>query len=142
MVYYREGNPLYSIQTALRTYSPRYPYRSQLQQAFHPVFNMFTKITATLTVLFTLTAAQLPPTLIISVIDVTTGTTLGTLNGYGNFSSPGPSYPFRAIATTGDFSDLYGFQECSADGILVCYGDDSAAPGSFFVSLVAISSIW
>jgi hypothetical protein len=103
---------------------------------------MFTKISVALTGLFTLATAQLPLTLIISVIDATTGTTLGTLNGYGNFSSPGPNFPFNTVATTGDFSNLNGYQECSADGILFCYGDDSASPGSFFVSLVAMSSIW
>jgi hypothetical protein len=95
---------------------------------------MFSKITLALAGLFTLvTADVLPGTFIISVID-SSGTTLGTLNGYGNFSSPG--YPFTTSATSGDYS-LSGYDLCSVSGtpaLLACYDNSASAVGQFDVS--------
>jgi hypothetical protein len=98
---------------------------------------MFSKITLALAGLFTLvTADVLPGTFIISVID-SSGTTLGTLNGYGNFSSPGPSYPFTTSATSGVYSELSGYDLCSVSGtpaLLACYDNSASAVGQFDVS--------
>lgn len=104
---------------------------------------MFSKIAFALTGLLTLVAADpLPGTVIISVVD-STGTILGTLNGYGNFSSPGPSYPFRTSGAVGDYSFVTGYELCSvlSNGIgsaLSCSGESTDAayftvsPGSIF----------
>ncbi|EPE24875.1 hypothetical protein GLAREA_11456 [Glarea lozoyensis ATCC 20868] len=83
-------------------------------------------------------AAPLPSTLIISVLDASTGALLGTLNGHGNFSSPGPSYPYRSfpVATGSDVSRLqsYGAPGCTAaSGVLNC--DAGQSEGGRFISI-------
>lgn len=111
---------------------------------------MFSKLTAVaLAGLLTIVAAvptggsTLPGTLIISVIDAS-GAVLGTLNGYGNFSSPGPSYPFRAFATTDGYADLraYSLVPCTATGVLACGGYVAGTAGSFYVSRVENGNEW
>lgn len=97
-----------------------------------------TSIVAALAGIFTFAAASLPTTLIISVIDATTGVTLGSLNGYGNFSSPGPDYPFYSEVATGEYSTIYGYGQCTVGDFLDCYGG-SGAGVDFFVSLATIS---
>ena len=83
-------------------------------------------------------AATLPSYLVISVVN-STGVTIGSLTGYGNFSHPGPSYPFRSAPsnTTADYASLHGYYSCdaAAGGILAC-GDSSggASESSFSVS--------
>lgn len=79
--------------------------------------------------------ASLPSTSIISVVDAT-GAVIGTLNGYGNFSAPGPSYPFRAFTTTDGYANLDGYNlvPCTATGFLACGGTVAGTSGSFYVS--------
>lgn len=93
---------------------------------------MFSKVSIVFSGLLTLTAATLPNYLVISVID-SVGTTLGSLNGYGNFSSPGPDYPYQAEATTGEYSTLSGYGSCTVDSFLACY-ETTGTAASFFVS--------
>jgi len=104
---------------------------------------MFSKLSLSLAGLLTLAAAQtaIPSTLIIYVIDTATGSSLGTLNGYGNFSSPGPSYPFRSAATTGIDSTLDGYSTCTiTNGVLNCYLGTGPI-GSFYVSVSCFAFI-
>jgi len=83
---------------------------------------MFPKVTLALAGLLTMvTADALPSHIVVSVIDSTSGSTIGSLNGYGNFSSPGPDYPFHTIATTGDFATIHGYGPCvAAGGLFAC----------------------
>jgi len=78
----------------------------------------------------------LPSTVIISVMNFT-GSVIGTLNGYGNFSSPGPSYPFRAYPDTEGFARLssYSLMPCFDNGDLSCTGNSPDSTASFYVSL-------
>lgn len=100
---------------------------------------MFSKVTVAIAGLAALASTTaVPGTLIISVVD-SAGATLGTLNGYGNFSSPGPSYPFRATATTEEDSTLRGYESCNADGFLSCYDNGAGEPGQFKVSFDRVS---
>ncbi|TVY49411.1 hypothetical protein LOCC1_G001044 [Lachnellula occidentalis] len=78
-------------------------------------------------------SSTLPAFLVISVVD-SAGVTLGSLTGYGNFSHPGPSYPFRSAASTTSAdhaSSLHGYHSCNAavGGILAC--SDSLTASSF-----------
>lgn len=87
---------------------------------------MPSKISVAFASLFTLASAtSLPTTLTISVVN-SAGAILGTLNGYGNFSSPGPSYLFRAFPSTGHYSTLDGYGTCIVDGVLDCEGNGDA----------------
>ncbi|CAG8953343.1 hypothetical protein HYFRA_00003554 [Hymenoscyphus fraxineus] len=72
--------------------------------------------------------STLPSTLVISVVDAS-GAVLGTLNGYGNFSSPGPSYPYRAYPTTDGYARIAAYNRCSASDVLACGG---GTDGSFY----------
>jgi hypothetical protein len=103
---------------------------------------MLSKVTMVVAGLCTFAVASpLPGTVIISVIESSTGTLLGSLNGYGNFASPGPDFPFRTFATTGGFSTLSGYSPCTvAAGVLDCSGATSGAAASFDVSLAVIFS--
>jgi hypothetical protein len=98
---------------------------------------MLSKIAIGLTGLLTLVAADtLPMTLVISVID-STGTVLGSLNGYGNFSSPGPDYPFFSRVSSGEDSTVNGYGLCSVigtPGVLACNVTDPAGSTAFTVS--------
>jgi len=94
---------------------------------------MFTKISLALAGLLTVATATLPAHLVISVVEISTGTTIGSLNGYGNFSSPGPDYPFAAYASTGNDSTLSGYGTCTVGSILACYQTTGTA-AEFFVS--------
>ncbi|TVY28875.1 hypothetical protein LHYA1_G002092 [Lachnellula hyalina] len=82
-------------------------------------------------------AATLPSYLVISVVN-STGVTIGSLTGYGNFSHPGPSYPFRSAPsnTTADYASLHGYYSCdaAAGGILACGDSSGGASESFFSS--------
>lgn len=98
---------------------------------------MLSKIVFGLTGLLTLvTADTLPMTLVISVKD-STGTVLGSLNGYGNFSSPGPDFPFNARVSSGEDSTVTGYGVCSVlgtPGLLACNVSDPAGSTAFTVS--------
>lgn len=98
---------------------------------------MLSKLAIGLTSLLTLVVADtLPMTIILSVID-STGTVIGSLNGYGNFSSPGPDYPFRATVSSGEDSTVTGYSKCSVigtPGLLSCYGTTPTANTAFTVS--------
>ena len=78
----------------------------------------------------------LPQTMTVSVVNIT-GTVIGTLNGYGNFSSPGPSYPFRTYPDDEGFSRLvsYSLSPCLDEGLLSCAGNAADSTASFYVSL-------
>jgi hypothetical protein len=83
--------------------------------------------------------APLPSTLIISVLEASTGALLGTLTGHGTLSSPGPAYPYRSnpVSSGSDVSTIqsYGPPGCSAaTGILSC------DPGTSDPSLFIVSS--
>lgn len=98
---------------------------------------MFTKISLALAGLLTVATATLPAHLVISVVEISTGTTIGSLNGYGNFSSPGPDYPFAAYASTGNDSTLSGYGTCTVDSILACYQTTGTA-AEFFVRYITL----
>ena len=104
---------------------------------------MFLKTALALAGLLSLAVADtLPGTLIIYVYN-STGANIGSLTGYGNFSSPGPSYPFRTTQTSGGYATLRGFYGCSASagGILSC-SDSAGAASSFDASSIAIPAFW
>ena len=86
-------------------------------------------------------ATPLPSTLIVSVFEASTGNLLGTLNGRGNFSSPGPSYPFRSypVSVGSDVTYLAtgtGLPGCSTStGVLNCGNGQEGS--RFIVSLMS-----
>jgi hypothetical protein len=129
-----------NISQEILTYSqPHCRFSSLIQIATYSILNMFPKISLALAGLLSLAVADtLPGTLIIAVVN-STGATIGTLNGYGNFSTPGASYPFRSTQTTGGYADLTGYYRCNAPagGILGC-ADGAGASSSFNVSFLAI----
>jgi hypothetical protein len=93
---------------------------------------MFPKLSLALAGLLTVVATDtLPMTAVISVIQASTGSTIGSLTGYGNFSSPGPSYPFHVVQKSGGFSTVSGYGSCiSGGGLLKCV--PGATSGDFF----------
>jgi len=100
---------------------------------------MLFKICFAIAGLATLIVAQLPTggsplpmTLVVNVINLNTGVQLGTLNGYGNFSSPGPSFPFRAYQTTQGFATINGYGTMTVSGVLSCGGPVPGTTGSFY----------
>jgi hypothetical protein len=105
---------------------------------------MLSKITVAVAGLLTLVAADtLPMTLVISVVD-STGTVIGSLNGYGNFSSPGPDYPFNAQVSSGEDSTVQGYGVCSVigtPGILACNTTNPGGDELFTVSFTVISGM-
>jgi len=101
-----------------------------------------TKLAFALTTMVSLAAARLPQppagsvlpsTIIIYVINSTTGTNLGSLNGYGNFSSPGPAFPFRVYSNGAGLQTINGYDTCTVDGILAC-GGEVGTLGGFYAS--------
>ncbi|KAH8590141.1 hypothetical protein B0O99DRAFT_691794 [Bisporella sp. PMI_857] len=95
---------------------------------------MFAKLIIAITAAVGLAAAQipgdgvaLPQTLVLKIINEATGSQIGTLNGRGNFSTPGPSFPFRAYSAADGYSILQSGQwgTCTGNGLLAC-GDTSA----------------
>ncbi|TAQ86335.1 hypothetical protein B7494_g5338 [Chlorociboria aeruginascens] len=98
---------------------------------------MLSQIIMALGLMVTLATAQIPSggtplplTLIVTVVD-STGATLGSLNGYGNFSSPGPDYPFNSRVNTDGTNTLSGYGACYLDnGVLDCYYPDGIPVGT------------
>lgn len=105
---------------------------------------MLSKITLAVAGLLTLVAADtLPTSLVISVV-ASNGTILGSLNGWGNFSSPGPDYPFFTQVSSGDDSTVDGYGECSVignPGFLACNTSSPAGDVLFTVSSNVVSGM-
>jgi len=87
---------------------------------------------------------SLPPVLEISVTDPATGHLLGTLTGTGNFSSPGPSYPFHSVSQSDGFNQIGAqangfFCYVTAESFLICDNSGNSAEFYEIGGLIALS---